>query len=162
MDFDEVLNLEEQFYQEGFEEGRLANLAHNYLEGKQYGLQIGFQRFILIGLIEGFCNVIRAEQVSPSIEKLVSSIPELVDEIGLGNDELSVQVYERNIVKLKNKFRLLLLALNKQLKSRSTESPGKLSFEMVEKMAKTVAGELNSFVEDNEASVTTQTQTEMW
>lgn len=37
MDFDNLLNLEEQYYQEGFLEGQNENIKQSFLEGKQYG-----------------------------------------------------------------------------------------------------------------------------
>lgn len=44
-DIDEVLNLEEEQYNLGFKEGQEHSTKEQYLEGKQYGYQTGFQRF---------------------------------------------------------------------------------------------------------------------
>ncbi|CUS24342.1 LAQU0S15e02344g1_1 [Lachancea quebecensis] len=162
MDFDEILDLEEQFYREGFEEGRHENLTHNYLEGKQYGLQVGFQRYILLGLIEGICHVVKSQKISPAAYKNACLILDMVSEISLGNDEISVQAYEGNIVKVRNKFRLLLLALSRRVKERDQQSSHDLSFQAVEKMSKLVAGELSGYVDDEAAEVPSQSQSEIW
>lgn len=36
MDFDGLLTLEEQYYQDGYREGQNENLKQNFLEGKQF------------------------------------------------------------------------------------------------------------------------------
>ncbi|SCU95838.1 LAFA_0G02608g1_1 [Lachancea sp. 'fantastica'] len=160
--FDDVLNLEEQFYQEGYQEGRNENLAHNLIEGKQYGLQVGFQRFTLIGLIQGCCNLLKTQQLNPSIDKNIDVVLGLISEIPHNNEEASVQIYERNLVKIKNKFRVLLMALSKQWKNLAPEPGNKLTFEAVEKMSRIVAGELNAFVEESGTEATSQPQADMW
>ncbi|SCU99274.1 LAME_0G02520g1_1 [Lachancea meyersii CBS 8951] len=162
MDFGDVLNLEDQYYQDGFQEGRKENLTHNLIEGKQYGLQVGFQRFLLVGLIQGCCKMIKTLNVSTSVDKNIDIIIELIDEIPHGNEDASVQIYERNLVKLKNKFRLLLMALSKHWKNLSPGSTNKLAFETVENVSKVVAGELNAYVEDAGLDVSSQPQTDMW
>ena len=59
MDYeDELLALEEQFYEEGFKEGWNASLLNSFLESKQFDLQVGFQRFVLIYQILGICDII--------------------------------------------------------------------------------------------------------
>lgn len=160
--FDDVLNLEEQFYQEGYEEGRSENLAHNLIEGKQYGLQVGFQRFILVGLIQGYCNLLKTLTLNTSIDKNIDVILGLISEIPFGNEDVSVQTYDRNLVKLKNKFRVLLMALSKHWKHLGPEARNKMTFEAVEKMSKIVAGELNAYVEETGTEVSPQPQADMW
>ncbi|CEP64364.1 ribosome biosynthesis protein LTO1 LALA0_S11e02410g [Lachancea lanzarotensis] len=160
--FDYVLNLEEQFYQEGYQEGRHENLAHNLIEGKQYGLQVGFQRFILIGLVQGCCSVLKTLELNASIDKNIDLIVGLISEIPGDNEDVSVLTYERNLVKLKNKFRVLLMALSKHWKHLAPDSGDRLTFEAVEKMSKIVAGELNAFAEETDAESTPQPQADMW
>ncbi|SCV03165.1 LANO_0G02542g1_1 [Lachancea nothofagi CBS 11611] len=163
MDYDETVNLEEQFYQVGFEEGRRENLEHNLIEGKQYGLQVGFQRFLFLGLVQGVCNSLKALKLSPSIEKNVNLMLELIDEIPMGNENASVEIYERNMVKLKNKFRLLLMVLSKHWKDLAPYSSAKLTYEQLEKITKIVAGELNSYVEDDDGTDSSaRTQPDTW
>ena len=45
IDIDNVLNLEEEQYELGFKEGQIQGTKDQYLEGKEYGYQTGFQRF---------------------------------------------------------------------------------------------------------------------
>ncbi|KAG7750984.1 hypothetical protein KL912_000117 [Ogataea haglerorum] len=49
IDFDSLLNLENQYYQEGFLEGQLEGSKQQFLEGKQIGIQTGFQRLLVLG-----------------------------------------------------------------------------------------------------------------
>lgn len=53
IDTDEVLNVEEEYYQKGFREGQEQSTRQQEMEGKEYGYQTGFQRFLIVGYIDG-------------------------------------------------------------------------------------------------------------
>ncbi|GME74001.1 unnamed protein product [Ambrosiozyma monospora] len=48
-DLDKLINLEEQYYEDGYKEGQLEGIRKQFQEGKELGIQTGFQRFIIIG-----------------------------------------------------------------------------------------------------------------
>lgn len=163
MDLDELLGLEEQYYKEGYEEGKRENLKKNFLEGKQYGLQVGFQRCVLLGQMKGICDVMESQKFGSSIQKTLDVIRNLISEVPLDNKDESVAIYEKNAVKLKNKFRLLLLALSKQHKSEKFQNIVRFTFEMVDDLSRSVSGELQGYVDDPNAENGVQkNQLDMW
>lgn len=165
MDFDEVLNLEEQFYQEGYQEGREANLRDNYLEGKQYGLQVGFQRYALLGQIRGICEVLESRTTDAALQKNVDAVKRIIDSVPTDNDDTNVAAYERSMVRLRNKFRLVLTLLRKQSQDARRSKTDALTFEKVEQVSRIVAGELQGYVEDADtgaSDLAVRTQAQLW
>lgn len=80
MDFDGLLTLEEQYYQDGYREGQNENLKQNFLEGKQFGLQVGFQRFIILGQMKGLCDVLDSYNFqNPMLEKNIHTVRTLIN-----------------------------------------------------------------------------------
>lgn len=153
---DELLTLEEQFYQEGYQEGHEKNLEDNFLEGKQFGLQVGFQRFIFLGQVIGVCNIIESLNLGSSIvDKNTKSLREWVEGIEMNNDDENVEKLEKVIVKIKNKFRTLLLSVQKLTKSKGSKT---INFDEVENITQVIAGELKSFTEDEDVSEAKNTQ----
>ncbi|KXJ87760.1 hypothetical protein Micbo1qcDRAFT_236284 [Microdochium bolleyi] len=51
--FDDVLNLEEQYYQEGFDEGLRDGSEAGKIEGRSVGLKSGFEKFLEAGRLQG-------------------------------------------------------------------------------------------------------------
>lgn len=51
--FEDILNLEEQFYQEGYKQGREDGVAAGRSEGRSLGLEKGFQKFAEAGMLFG-------------------------------------------------------------------------------------------------------------
>ncbi|CAI4035864.1 hypothetical protein SMKI_14G0730 [Saccharomyces mikatae IFO 1815] len=162
MDFDELLNLEEQYYQEGFCEGQNENIKQSFLEGKQYGLQVGFQRFVLLGQMEGMCDVIESYGLhNPILEKNIQTIRTSMKGIKMNNDDESVVEFEKKFVKLKNKFRTILITLQRLNKDKKD---GVLTFEAFEDVSRAIAGEIRGFVENEDTNKknSTQDQAQSW
>lgn len=162
MDVDELLFLEEKFYKEGYQEGRSENLKNNLLEGKEFGLQVGFQRFVLLGQMLGLCDVLDSFNLkNKSLAKNVAIIRELISTIQFNNEEENVEGLEKKLVKLKNKYRLILLAFQREYKPADKKA---LTFDMFEDLARTVAGEIKGYVDDEDVTEqkTTQDQAQAW
>lgn len=51
--FDDVLNLEEQYYQEGYAEGLRDGVEAGKIEGRSVGLKSGFEKFLEAGRLQG-------------------------------------------------------------------------------------------------------------
>ncbi|CCK70724.1 ribosome biosynthesis protein LTO1 KNAG_0F00550 [Huiozyma naganishii CBS 8797] len=170
MEFDELLNLEEKFYQEGLEEGQNENLKNNFLEGKQFGLQVGFQRYVLLGQMLGLCGMFESLELGNAmLDKNINTIRSLICTIEMNNDEENVENLEKVLVKLKNKFRTILLSVQRLVKEKNkttgNEQNGKsLNFDDVEKLSRMIAGEMKGFVEDEDVTEakTTQDQANDW
>ncbi|KAH7356625.1 hypothetical protein BKA65DRAFT_495097 [Rhexocercosporidium sp. MPI-PUGE-AT-0058] len=51
--FDEVLGLEEQFYRDGFNQGREDGVKAGRIEGRTFGLEKGFEKYVESGRLYG-------------------------------------------------------------------------------------------------------------
>ncbi|KAI1778234.1 DUF1715-domain-containing protein [Hypoxylon cercidicola] len=72
-DFDDVLNLEEKYYKEGYDEGYKDGAEAGLIEGRSVGLKTGFDKFLEAGRLQGRA-IIWANRI-PSLKK------ELEDEL---------------------------------------------------------------------------------
>lgn len=164
MDLDSLLFLEEQFYQEGYNESRQENLQKNFLEGKQYGLQVGFQRYIMLGQLKGICEILLNIIEDNTLIKHMEFIKQSIDKIPLDNNEESVTTYEKLSVKIRNKFRILLMGIAK--KSLNIRNIDKFTFEKVEEISKCIGGKFQGYYEDgydnNDENSTANNQSPIW
>lgn len=107
-DFDQVLNLEEEYYNEGFKEGQEFSTQEQYIEGKEYGYQTGFQRFVMVGYMKGLLESWRKLENQPSsLEGHLNQLESLINTIQLTNGDEEVAIYEKNISKARNKLRVI-------------------------------------------------------
>ncbi|PVH17258.1 uncharacterized protein CXQ87_000142 [Candidozyma duobushaemuli] len=103
---DGVLDLEEKYYEEGYTEGQDQSVKDNHLEGKAYGLQTGFQRFLVVGYIQGLIEIWSKDD-SKAVQNHLKQLKELVSDIPTTNGDKEVELYEQAIVKARNKVRVL-------------------------------------------------------
>ena len=111
LDIDEVLNLEEEQYSLGYKEGQEQATKEQYLEGKQYGYQTGFQRFLIVGIVKGlaqdwFDNLDKYGSTK-SLRNHINQLHDLISDIPLNNGDEEVEKYEKNIKKARNKLRVI-------------------------------------------------------
>lgn len=108
---DQLLNLEEQYYEEGYREGQEESTRLQYIEGKEYGYQTGFQRFLVVGYIKGLIEYweshLESYGSSKSISGHINQIKGVIDNIPLKNDDEAVALYEKSINKIRNKVRIV-------------------------------------------------------
>ena len=129
IDADEVLNLEQQQYQIGYQEGVEQSAKEQYLEGKQFGYQTGFQRFLIVGYIHGLieewesqsymgrysgdggdgdgAEKKKLEVMQGHLQQLKSYVDISNDGLLLNNDEKSVARFEVQLKKARNKLRVI-------------------------------------------------------
>lgn len=103
---DDVLDLEEKFYEEGYTEGQERSVKDNYLEGKAYGLQTGFQRFLVVGYIQGLIELWEKDE-SKTVKNHLSQLKSLIEGISFTNEDKDVENYEQAIGKARNKVRVI-------------------------------------------------------
>lgn len=104
-----VLNLEEQYYQEGFTEGQHEATQHQYIEGKELGYQTGFQRFLIIGYMKETASIWRSQDgdnIQPTMDAQISQLEQLLD-VPKTNGDSEVAVYEKQLAKARNKLRVI-------------------------------------------------------
>jgi hypothetical protein len=76
--FDEVLGLEEEFYEEGYRQGLADGVKAGQIEGRTFGLEKGFEKYVESGRLHGksliWAN--RAPQFQSSATSTGSDSPE--------------------------------------------------------------------------------------
>ncbi|KAI4864331.1 DUF1715-domain-containing protein [Hypoxylon rubiginosum] len=77
-DFDDILNLEEKYHKEGYDEGYKDGAEAGLIEGRSVGLKKGFEKFLEAGRLQGRA-IIWANRI-PSLKK------ELEEEHASGDD----------------------------------------------------------------------------
>lgn len=150
IDFDSLLNLEESFYQESYDEAFKIGEEHSFRDGKLLGIQTGFQRFILIGALKKASNLLMEinnaklskenKDDNPKIEKYLSSLSNilsLINEfykdslINVTNTPEDVDIYEKNIKTIRSKSKILFSQLGE-----------KSFYPEIENNCKEIAGEI--------------------
>lgn len=104
---DNVLDLEEEFYTEGFKEGHEKSAKEQYIEGKIYGLQTGFQRFLVVGYLEGLVSFWRQLPNLASVTSHIDQLEKILAAIPKTNDDDAVAVYEKSVLSARNKARVI-------------------------------------------------------
>lgn len=103
---DEVLDLEDSYYKQGFQEGQTESVRSQFKEGKIYGLQTGFQRFLVVGYIEGMMSFWRSLDDS-RITLHLAQLAEMVENIPTTNGDQEVEKYEKAVSRARNKIRVI-------------------------------------------------------
>lgn len=126
LNFDVILNIEQQSYQKGFDEAFSVGEQHSYKDGKQFGIQTGFQRFVLIGALKKTCELLEeALQNDGNIEsntKQMSAISDIVKNVNIfyaenanfihaTNSSKDVELYESLIKKIRSKAKVAFTRL---------------------------------------------------
>lgn len=107
---DSVMELENEKYQEGFSNGLNQSTREQLLEGKEYGIQTGFQRALIIGYIQGLLQDWKSHLSDYRIRGFslhLDQLDKFVQSINFSNDEDAVANYERLVQKARNKLRLV-------------------------------------------------------
>lgn len=123
-ELDDILNLEEQYYNEGFIEGQNESTKKQLLEGKEYGYQTGFQRFLIVGYISGliefwYKNINSYDQ--KSLKNHLDQLQIILDGIKMTNFDDDVEKYEKSLIKLRNKIRIITNLVKEQWKFKDVD-----------------------------------------
>lgn len=88
MDLDSSLNLEELYYQEGFTEGSRVGETQGLIEGRIYGSEISYERYLSLGLLYGKMSYWKAKHRGNSRMTIqLAKLAELLDSVPRNNDE---------------------------------------------------------------------------
>lgn len=160
--FDNLLSLEEQFYQEGYEEGLNQESWDNYLEGKESGMELGFRRFVLLGQMSAICDVIESIGTqSKLLSKNIETIRSFIMKIRGEQEDVEFTDLEKISGKLMNKFRTLMITFNNS--SNLAGITKGVTFEDVQNVARLVVGEPQKHAEDPTTSLKhIQEQADSW
>ncbi|ODV80116.1 DUF1715-domain-containing protein [Suhomyces tanzawaensis NRRL Y-17324] len=119
IDGDDILNLEEEYYQKGFEEGQSDASKEQLREGKEYGYQTGFQRYLIIGYIQGLVEVWEKNLLSYELKMLANHLVQLktiIDDVPITNEASDVEEFEKRVNKARNKVRVVCTTLKESWK----------------------------------------------
>lgn len=158
IDFDSLLDLESQYYQTSYQDALIKGSQHTLHDGKVFGIQTGFQRFVIIGalkranqiLLQVIQNKLKNDtnNANTKLEKSLKSIDQIQQllnsfytenesdskaAIKSSNSAIDVNLYEKNIKVIRSKLKIIYLQLGyKDLYSN------------IEKSCNLVTGELKS------------------
>ncbi|CCX32112.1 hypothetical protein FPQ18DRAFT_346818 [Pyronema domesticum] len=115
--FDGLLTLEEDFYAEGLALGRSDGELAGRTEGRVFGLEKGFDKFLELGKLQGRCSVWNARsdssldtsiQISnPRAQKNIEALALLLTNPPFKNDEDSVEEVEETLKRGRAKVKML-------------------------------------------------------
>lgn len=128
IDTDDIFNIEEQYYDEGYREGQEQSTSQQYKEGKEFGYQTGFQRFLIVGYVKGLCqywqkNIGQYDKTArKSIQLHLFLVNSLIDDLKLTNGDAEVAAFEKTVVKIRNKLRVLASLTKESWKINQVDS----------------------------------------
>jgi hypothetical protein len=84
-------------------------LEAGFLEGKQFGIQTGFQRFVSIGILQGRLQVWqeKLDMTNPKIQKHVQQMKSFLDDLPISNSDDNVEQVEKMLKRAKAKAKVL-------------------------------------------------------
>lgn len=97
-DFDSLLNLEEDFYQQGYVQGVSDGVKAGRTEGRQLGLEKGFQKFVQSGRLHGRA-IVWANRLPSKQPTRHSYLEEAQKKKSFGEEEKSHQSLEDDVEK---------------------------------------------------------------
>lgn len=127
---DGALELEEEYYKLGFSEGHEQAVRDQILDGKAYGLQTGFQRFLAVGYLQGMVEIWE-KTANASVQLHVGQLKQLLGSIPTANNDADVEAYEQALGKARNKARVIAVL---------TKSHGRIAG--LDKLVKEVGGSM--------------------
>jgi hypothetical protein len=128
IDFDSLLDLENQFYNNSYNNAYKTGESHTFRDGKQFGIQTGFQRFVLIGALKKLLELLKnnnnnsdnySDRQLKSIDDLLNLLNSFYNNNNNNNNNLinstnninDVNYYEKNIKLIKSKIKVLFSQL---------------------------------------------------
>lgn len=155
--FDEVLNLEEGFFQEGYDQGFSEGVKAGHIEGRTLGLEKGFEKFVESGKLHGKSIIwanrtpqLRGNAVASGVASSISGIaPEQSD--SAASPALRIPSLPDNARLVKHVRVLYALAESDSLSTENSEDAvsdyddrlkrAKVKAKMIERMAGDAKGE---------------------
>lgn len=100
LQFDNLLNLEDQYYQEGLELGIADGTKAGRIEGRLFGIEKGFEKFFVMGEMNGRASyLLRQSHLSPS-----SSTAEEEEEQGIDSASSPLEIIDEKLNVLLKRF----------------------------------------------------------
>lgn len=115
--FEDLLNLETNFYDEGYKEGMADGKKAGLREGAEFGIQTGYQRYIALGVLRGRLQIWRAKFFNNNdssdhhpnaerIKKNIEGLEAMLKDISTTNSNEDVSQLEALLRKAKSKAKV--------------------------------------------------------
>ncbi|AOA61541.1 Rli1p and Yae1p interacting protein [Komagataella phaffii CBS 7435] len=138
--FESVLSLEQQFYQDGYNEGYQKGVETHFKEGKEYGVQTGFQKFVFLGFIQGFTkNILASDQENVKVKENALQIESILEPLQdhTSNSDADHELLESALKKCRNKLRVICNQMQhktslSQMENLCLDITGKIPGEILE------------------------------
>jgi hypothetical protein len=123
-DFDEVLGLEEEFYNDGYQQGLADGTRAGRIEGRTFGLEKGFEKYVESGRLNGK-GIIWANRICQQRKEILpsesqSTPKDLSDGTSVGG-KLTLPLLPTNLRLTKHIKILYALAESESLSTENTE-----------------------------------------
>lgn len=129
--FDSILDPEAEFYKVSYDDALQKAEEHTKLDGKQFGIQTGFQRFVLIGALKRLNEILlrvakngnnTSNLKNEKFDKILKSLIEIEKNIlnfystdnnliNSSNSIEDVEFYEKSIKLIRSKIKYIYLQL---------------------------------------------------
>lgn len=106
LNLDGALDIEDEFYAKGYRDGQEQSAREQFVEGKIFGLQTGFQRFLVVGYLQGLVGEWKKLE-NASVASHLAQLEKLVSDIPTSNGDHEVELYEKAVLKARNKARVV-------------------------------------------------------
>lgn len=156
-DLDSVLNLEDHFYEESFKEALKKGENHSNRDGKLFGIQTGFQRFILIGALNKINQLIH-QTLDQSIElqnlkiktklntekiiKSLNEIQKIINQFYSSDNNNNKLIETSNIPQDVNLYEKNIKLIRSKIKSLYSQLGYKTLYPEIEKSCRSIAGDI--------------------
>lgn len=150
--FDSLLNLEEQYYDEGYAQGTTDGHQAGLIEGRIFGLERGFEKFLEIGKLQGRTAVWNSriadpkysntssqslQITNPRAQKTVQQLRLILTNVPYKNDDDAVDEVEETLKKARVKARMVERMIGEKSEEEERKKDG--GEESIEDMGKTAA-----------------------
>lgn len=108
-----------RYYIEGHQEGQKDGEKAGFIEGRQFGIQTGFQRFLTLGILQGRTEIWKdqvQERADSAVKherlaKNVDQMKEALCNISMTNNDVDVETLEKTLKYGKVKSKLIISSL---------------------------------------------------
>jgi len=129
--FDSLFSLEDKYYAEGYEEGRSDGLQQSELEARLFGIEKGFEKFVIMGKLQARAKIWAARlphqatlkatssnkdvvtlsrlSTNPRLEKHITTLQELVDltTLSIANTDDDVGDFDERLRRAQAKVKII-------------------------------------------------------
>jgi len=163
--FDSLFSLEDQYYDEGYEEGRCDGLQQSELEARLFGIEKGFEKFVMMGKLQARAKIWAARlpnqatfnaissnkdvvtlprlSANPRLEKHITTLQELVDltTLSIANTDDDVGDFDERVRRAQAKVKII----ERMIGEEDVESNGEARYQNATAVNSTATKNMEDF-----------------